>query len=207
MRGPDESFVQDDDDEAIRRKYADSEDLYEVAKDIAELPNTAKKRFKYFEKIVRDIEENSKLDKLLKAAYDDDRKGETVLHMVIRLYTFDTQIQRDVVEILIKTFPKLLLQERSQDSKYAGQTPLHLAICKGNVWLVNSMLYELASKNTWRRGVLEKRAYGTMFRNTVMMGELPLFIAALTMNKSESMFYFLISTRLSYFALVKPNDI
>ncbi|KAH3797134.1 transient receptor potential cation channel subfamily V member 6-like [Dreissena polymorpha] len=186
MRGPDESFVQEDDDEAIRRKYADSEDLYGVAKDIAELPSTAEKRFKYFVKIVRDIAENSKLDKLLKAAYDDDRKGETVLHMVIRLYTFETQIQRNVVEILINTFPKLLLQERSQDSKYAGQTPLHLAICKGNVWLVNNMLRELASDerySTWLRGVLEKRAYGTMFRNTVMMGELPLFISALTMNK------------------------
>lgn len=87
--------------------------------------------------------------------------------------------------MLIEKFPELILQDRLNHAEYTGQTPLHMAVCKGNLWLVRTLMNRLSKKKTkqWKEVVLKKQANGTIFNNTVMLGQLPLSIAALTFNK------------------------
>lgn len=88
------------------------------------------------------------------------------------------------VEVLTNLYPKLIGKARF-DTEHAGQTPLHMAVCKGNCSLVEMMLKKLhlEAQSTNQRilhNVFTRTAIGTKFVNTVMMGELPLTIAALT---------------------------
>lgn len=103
--------------------------------------------------------------------------------MAIRCFQFERSEEKKVVEILISTYPKLKLQDR-RGTKYDGQTPLHMAVCKGNIWLVTTLLKKQSEKHS-NATLLKRRATGAMFTNTVMMGELPLTIAALTFNNGK----------------------
>ena len=115
---------------------------------------------------------------------ESSRKGETVLHTAIKFFQFKRQEEKEVVELLMLMFPKLVLSDRGS-TEYAGQTPLHMAVCKGNIWLVSALLTQLGKKDIehLKTTVLKRKATGMIFTNTVMMGELPLTIAALTFNK------------------------
>ncbi|WAR31031.1 TRPV6-like protein [Mya arenaria] len=177
----------DDDDTIITdtpvetfKQPLDIGDPYAIVKDIARCPQRAKKRFNTFKKILFEIGH----EKLIEDSEKENRKGETILHTVIKTFDFKNDVEKKVALILIEKFPKLLLQDRS-NSEYAGQTPLHMAVCKGNVWLVGIMMNQLSKKEyeTWKVTLLKGRAYGDIFRSTVMMGELPLTIAALTFDK------------------------
>ncbi|KAK3592749.1 hypothetical protein CHS0354_016505 [Potamilus streckersoni] len=110
----------------------------------------------------------------------------TVLHRVVALFSFCNDkrghFQRNVFECLLKKFHKLITSNRAASDHFSGQTPLHMAICKGKSYEVRSLI-EAAKESKVRLGKLfSKRATGKEFKNTAMMGELPLSIAALTGN-------------------------
>jgi len=193
--GLDETFHEHDEsiDAVTVDKPGDKENLYELVRDIASRPYVAKRRSTRF----RQVLDTLTVEHLIKLANEDGREGETILHTVIKLFDFKSEIEQRIVVYLIENFPKLLLQDRQKDSSYqhntlspyAGQTPLHLAVSKGNVWLVGILMQQLSRQEliTWKVCLLKSRACGTMFRQTVMMGELPLTTAALTFNKGTSL--------------------
>lgn len=72
------------------------------------------------------------------------------------------------------------------DDKYRGQTILHVAICKENLPLVRKILDLPTEKkdNEHLKAVLSCEATGTKFKKSLMLGGLPLIVAALTLNRS-----------------------
>jgi hypothetical protein len=115
---------------------------------------------------------------------EEKRKGETVLHTAVIVFKLKSQEEKEVIELLISVYPNLIQFDR-ENTEYAGQTPLHMAVCKGNMWLVNTLLKQLCKKDTknWKSTLLKRNASGKIFTNTVMMGQVPLSIAALTFNR------------------------
>ncbi|CAG2191056.1 unnamed protein product [Mytilus edulis] len=85
-----------------------------------------------------------------------------------------------VIDKILQICSELLTVSR--DKHYKGQTPLHIAIRKG-AFLVTKCLLSF-SKSKSIKSITKKRATGRIFTNTVMMGELPLHVAALTFKES-----------------------
>ncbi|XP_069121388.1 transient receptor potential cation channel subfamily V member 6-like [Argopecten irradians] len=113
----------------------------------------------------------------LKQEFSRDKvyeRDETLLHYVINFP--DTN---ELLDILLQICPDLAYVPRTHQSYY-GQTPLHIAIASGNRQAFNIILKKawLSSHKNMRK-LVNVRATGTKFNNTVMMGELPLFVAAL----------------------------
>ncbi|KAK3605264.1 hypothetical protein CHS0354_037665 [Potamilus streckersoni] len=110
---------------------------------------------------------------------------QTALHMACSMFYLEKPIEKKVVELFVKEFPDLILSNREDSDMYKGQTPLHMAICRGNMWLLNTLLEALSGHDLEDKKVacLQEHATGHKFKNTVMLAELPLSIAALTCNK------------------------
>ncbi|KAL3835938.1 hypothetical protein ACJMK2_021425 [Sinanodonta woodiana] len=99
--------------------------------------------------------------------------------------------QKRVLDHIIHTHPELLDCNRDNSDKFRGQTPLHMAISKQNKELVKQLLD--AARKHWQKRyksedeavqkILKQTATGLKFKNNVMMGQLPLSIAALTGDK------------------------
>ncbi|XP_060578311.1 transient receptor potential cation channel subfamily V member 5-like [Ruditapes philippinarum] len=161
----------------------DKLDIYGCIEDMAKYPERAKTRLQTVEEILKDLKDHDGLPYLTKDV-EENRKGETVLHTAIKIFQFKSQEEKDVTQSLISVYPKLILSDR-ESTEYAGQTPFHMAVCKGNIWLVNTLLKQLCKKDTkhWKSTLLKRKATGKIFTNTVMMGEVPLTIAALTFNR------------------------
>ncbi|XP_076436173.1 transient receptor potential cation channel subfamily V member 6-like [Babylonia areolata] len=83
-----------------------------------------------------------------------------------------------VMRKLATLCPGLLLQHRQGD--YEGQNVLHTLVSKQNVEGVRALLGDLAPDRCDL--LLHGKAVGPCFAATVMMGELPLSVAALTFN-------------------------
>ncbi|XP_022322031.2 transient receptor potential cation channel subfamily V member 5-like [Crassostrea virginica] len=130
--------------------------------------------------------------------YDNpEHKGETLLHLAVK-YIDETSF----ISQLTKLRPKFLLREREDEFK--GQTALHIAITKDKPEVIRDMLKVGQSKNGIRKQMstlLHIPATGPRFVNTVMMGQLPLTVAALKGNEE------VIGTLLKYGAdLHKQNE-
>lgn len=69
-----------------------------------------------------------------------------------------------------------MLEKRNEDENFKGQTLLHIAIVNGNIKAVKLFL-EISEDMA--QTLLCKPAIGTHFKNTVLMGQLPLSVAAL----------------------------
>ena len=134
--------------------------------------------------VVRTIIERDKQPAIYKQASEGNRRGETVLHTAIKRLQFTSAAEKEVLEILLDAFPKMLEQDRL-NTEYAGQTVLHMAVTKGNIWVANTLLSKMSKKEhkTRKSALLKRLAVGAVFTNTVMMAELPLNIAAVTCNK------------------------
>ncbi|WAR05531.1 TRPV3-like protein [Mya arenaria] len=91
-------------------------------------------------------------------------------------------------ESLIERFPKLISLPR-KDEEYKGHTAFHLAVCKNNLELAKKMLDKVGRAD--KEELFREFATGSNFEETVMLGELPLFTAALSFNKE--MFEFLLN--------------
>ena len=134
--------------------------------------------------VVDTIVQQEKHNLIYKEANTDKRKGETVLHTAIKRFQFTTTPEKEVFKLLVDQFPKLLHHDRV-NTEYAGQTALHMAVTKGNIWVVNTLLKKLSSKDhrSKKASLMKRLAVGKLFTNTVMMAELPLSIAAVMCNK------------------------
>ena len=103
---------------------------------------------------------------------------ETVLHVAVK-----ARVNTNIISRLVDACPSLLLCARDGSETYKGQTPLHIAITQGNEKVVEALLAkseQLGSGQKWN--MLHQMATGSKFANTVMMGEIPLTVAALKLN-------------------------
>ncbi|XP_067662642.1 transient receptor potential cation channel subfamily V member 2-like [Haliotis asinina] len=108
----------------------------------------------------------------LLAAHRD--KDETLLNLAAKFHEDITVMKR-----IIDVCPGLLLVSRT--GEYEGQTTLHIVISKCNHAAVK-MLLKAGVVKKFKDQVLRMVATGSRFTNTVMMGELPLSVAALTLD-------------------------
>ncbi|KAL3870606.1 hypothetical protein ACJMK2_038655 [Sinanodonta woodiana] len=164
----------------------DNNDIYALVRAIAtsNREDVNMTRFQSISKIVYDINMNHESKRLV-------LKGnpmvyyQTPLHMACSMFCLEKPTEKKVVELLVAEFPDMILSNREESHMYRGQTPVHMAICRGNVWLVDTMLNALSTPDFRDKKVtcLEQRATGLKFKNTVMCAEIPLSIAALTCNK------------------------
>lgn len=99
-------IINDTDDESL--EAAEKIDIYRCIEDIAKYPKKAEARIQQFRCLVDDLVRNDKPAILFREA--DQRRGETALHAAIRLFKFVSEVEKSVVEILIRNFPKLILQ-------------------------------------------------------------------------------------------------
>ncbi|XP_052222253.1 transient receptor potential cation channel subfamily V member 5-like [Dreissena polymorpha] len=106
-------------------------------------------------------------------------EGESMLHIAAKFNQ-----SSEITECLVKLCPELMTTARKESQNYFGQTALHVAIAKGNIEIVEVLLSQVYSQSqSVRAALLQQCASGDMFANTVMMGELPLSVAALTFNE------------------------
>lgn len=80
----------------------------------------------------------------------------------------------------MNSYPELLQKDRGDKGSvgFEGQTPLHVAIVRGSLKSVQNIL-TTAENSKIVSELLQKSATGYKFRNTVLMGQLPLHVAAL----------------------------
>lgn len=74
-------------------------------------------------------------------------------------------------------------EQRIQSSNFKGQTILHVAIAKGNLEAVKIILKR--TKNEEIQELFCTCAVGSKFKNTVLMGQLPLSVAALACKDKD----------------------
>ncbi|XP_052806094.1 transient receptor potential cation channel subfamily V member 5-like [Mya arenaria] len=109
---------------------------------------------------------------------DVSTEGETVLHKAVKMRTHP-----NVLTVLLEECPDLLCESRQCSELYRGQTALHIAITDGNIQVINTLLTCGNHQGKIKLNkVFSTQATGTRFENTVMLGELPLAVAALTLN-------------------------
>lgn len=131
----------------------------------------------------------------------DDKKtieigGETLLHVLMKcLPTKETKTEKKVVLNAIELYPKMITHKCASDGN-KGQTPLHIGICRRHMPLVEQMLkcrmeldrrrMEQGQEQDWCRLDLYSWysicATGSNFEKTAMLGQLPLSVAALTLD-------------------------
>lgn len=112
--------------------------------------------------------------KWLQMYVNPNQQGETLLHLAVK-YHDDENFVRKLSELC----PNLLLRAREMSLEFRGQTALHMAITKGNIEAIGVMLEVGQRKDIQMTNLLHMRATGSRFVNTVMMGQLPLTVAAL----------------------------
>jgi ankyrin repeat protein len=118
---------------------------------------------------------------------EGEDKSETLLHIAVKYEDDIGTIGR-----LINICPDLLSLARETSDNYKGQTPLHIAITKGDNDVTGLLLTSAVreaepgkkqSSNRTKLSMINTPATGRIFVNTVMMGELPLSVASLTFNE------------------------
>lgn len=122
----------------------------------------------------------------VKSYREGEDESETLLHIAVK-YEDD----KDTISRIIDICPDLLSLAR-ETSNYKGQTPLHIAITKGDSDVTGLLLSSAENQaetgnkqlsNRTKMIMINTPATGKFFVNTVMMGELPLSVASLTFNK------------------------
>lgn len=106
-------------------------------------------------------------------------RDETLLHYIVHFSNTESLLQT-----IIQICPDLIYTPRTHPD-YLGQTPLHIAIARGYTEAFRIILKTAwLNSNRHIRMLVNARVTGVKFNNTVMMGELPLFVAALTNDTS-----------------------
>lgn len=108
----------------------------------------------------------------INAILKENFNGESLLHLALK----STKTLK-CVEKIIQYNPKILTETREDAEDFKGQTPLHVAIVNGNITAVKLFLQN--SEDKVQKQLLLEPAIGTKFKNTVLMGQLPLSVAAL----------------------------
>ncbi|KAK7462653.1 hypothetical protein BaRGS_00038304 [Batillaria attramentaria] len=95
------------------------------------------------------------------------------------------KLSKSVVVQMAEMCPQLIWSSH-REGQFEGQTVLHTIVSKQDVEATKAIL-DLCKRDKKdpdrKRHLLESRATGSAFRATIMLGELPLSIAALTFNK------------------------
>lgn len=115
------------------------------------------------------LAEMDQLNRMLK----EKSNGETLLHIALKF----KNTHKFITEYLSKR-PYDLMEKRACRKKYEGQTPLHVAIVKGNTKAVEIIL-KTANEHRFSKRLLKTCAVGKKYRNTVLIGQLPFSVAAL----------------------------
>lgn len=123
---------------------------------------------------IENAQDVNDLNKGLKVKY----KGETLLHIALKF----TETLGSVEKYLANN-PNDVKEQRDSDEYYKGQTPLHVAIVKGNLFAVEKIL-EIADKKLTQE-LLSICAVGEKFKNTVLIGQLPFSVAALACTNKD----------------------
>lgn len=112
--------------------------------------------------------------------------GESLLHRVLK---YKDSVTLEFVRKFAGKNPELLKEQR--DSKeiaksevFRGQSPLHVAIVNGYAEAVEEIL-KIAAKNNMTQDLLRIPATGKKFKNTVLMGQLPISAAALACKDED----------------------
>ncbi|XP_005105718.2 uncharacterized protein LOC101846237 [Aplysia californica] len=110
----------------------------------------------------------------------EDGRGDTLLH---KMALFHKDIS--LMESLVRLCPALINKPRA--GEFQGQTALHIVISKDNVDAASFLLSHASELRRSGGGTLLEELFqacatGERFRDTVMMGQLPLSVAALTLN-------------------------
>ncbi|XP_033761171.1 LOW QUALITY PROTEIN: transient receptor potential cation channel subfamily V member 5-like [Pecten maximus] len=156
-------------------------------KDIDEAKETLQK-FVTLGLDIRDFQLDKKPNKSRKAYIS--KTNETILHHAAK---YDTG---GIVSAILDKFPELV-SEAKLGIEYKGQTALHIAITRANNAAIDLILrtakkwdeiilkkqeeseHDVGEKPCMLKSLLATPATGRRFEGTVMMGELPLFVAAL----------------------------
>lgn len=123
-------------------------------------------------RVLNQSKTNKGADWLNDAASED----ETILHRAVKM-----RAPKEIIEALVNAQPELLAGSRNNSELYRGQTVLHIAIT-GEDMDFSSLLLRKAKEHRVIDNMLQSTATGTRFENTVMLGELPLLVAVLTLN-------------------------
>ncbi|OWF39933.1 transient receptor potential cation channel subfamily V member 5-like [Mizuhopecten yessoensis] len=179
----------DSQDLASARRYEDGTELIQLLKEFIEEKDIdeAKATLQKFVALELDIRE-FQLD--IPQKPNERTTNETILHHAAK---YDTG---GIVSAILDKFP-VLVSEAKKGSEYKGQTALHIAITRANNAAIALILRtakrcdeivlkkqgenedEVGEKPRMLENLLNTRATGSRFEGTVMMGELPLFVAAL----------------------------
>ncbi|XP_053408281.1 transient receptor potential cation channel subfamily V member 6-like [Mercenaria mercenaria] len=101
---------------------------------------------------------------------------ETILHRAVKM-----RANKDIISALLTACPDLLTEARSDSELYRGQTALHIAITGEDIEVTDALLRKGKELGVLDN-ILTACATGSRFENTVMLGEIPLIVAALTLN-------------------------
>ncbi|XP_061196783.1 transient receptor potential cation channel subfamily V member 3-like [Saccostrea echinata] len=148
-----------------------------------------------FENLKKNIEERNKLGILkqikevikqervedINQMVQSDYNRETLLHITIKNVDIG---DLSCVEDLLAKNAELVVTPRD-NSDYNGQTALHVAIVIGNFEVVKILL-DFAEAKDMTGDLLNICANGSRFKNTALMGQLPLSVAALVMKENDS---------------------
>ncbi|KAH9508843.1 hypothetical protein Btru_050204 [Bulinus truncatus] len=112
-------------------------------------------------------------DLLRKFRLKSDDSYDTLLHTAA-LLSKDYRL----VKLLVTACPDSINDAR--DGSYEGQTALHITIGKGKILSTQAILESTRPDD--KEILLRTRATGSVFKNNIMMGEIPLSVAILTFN-------------------------
>ncbi|XP_069121391.1 transient receptor potential cation channel subfamily V member 5-like [Argopecten irradians] len=105
---------------------------------------------------------------------------ETILHVCLMKTSDNTYA---CITHILDICPDLIMVPRTS-RQFAGQTPLHLAIVTGKIRACEEILNVAERSKVKLRSLMNARATGKIFNNSLMMGQIPLFVAALTFKYS-----------------------
>ncbi|OWF39932.1 Transient receptor potential cation channel subfamily V member 6 [Mizuhopecten yessoensis] len=111
---------------------------------------------------------------------DGMETDETLLHICL-MHNSEENVAC-IIHILA-ICPDLLMVPRFSMA-FAGQTPLHIAVVTGNVQACEEILNVAERSKVKLRALMNARATGKIFNNSVMMGQIPLFVSALTFKEN-----------------------
>lgn len=154
----------------VGHSFLQSDDVPEVVKPLVDIIQEGKS-----EEVVRIISEIKSKNSLkdLHVLFDEE---ETILHRAVKM-----RAPRDIISALLIECPDLLTEARKNSEIYRGQTALHIAITGEDIEVTETLL-QRAKELGVIESVLSNGATGSRFENTVMLGEIPLLVAALTLN-------------------------
>lgn len=118
--------------------------------------------------------------------------GETLLHTALKFYR-----TTEIAKKIMSSYPKLLLNERDDNSGFEGQTPVHVAVVQGNVPAVDHIV-KISKDSNILSILLEVKSTGKEFKNTALVGQLLLTVAALACNCECNNHFVIMKTLLEY---------